>query len=110
PAGPTLIDIPQVVDASSNNKAAEILNRDLKNITEHLARFNPRLLRFRDCGDVLWRHYQRDTLDRALGPEEGGHRSDGKRGRPGRDDRGRRARSQDDRAHAPRPSNERPSD
>ncbi len=90
--GPTIIDMPQVVDASGNSKASEILTRDLRNITEHLARFAPRLLRFRDCGDVLWRHYQRGTLDRALVPEEGGVRSLGKRGRPARDERARKAR------------------
>lgn len=92
PRGPTLIDLPQVVDASGNNKARDILVRDLRNVTEHLARFNPRLSRFRDCGDVLWRHYLRGTLDRALLPEENGARSDGKRGRPARDkQRARRA-------------------
>lgn len=107
PAGPTLIDIPQVVDASSNNKAAEILTRDLKNITEHLARFDPRLLRFRDCGDVLWRHYQRGTLDRALVPEEGGTRAPGKRGRPARETRSRNERPRDQRPAAPRPTEQR---
>jgi len=92
--GPTLIDMPQVVDAARNNQAREILRRDLRNITEHLARFDARLLRFRDCGDALWQHYVNGTLDRATEPQEGGvggghHRSrrtrDAERGRMGRE-------------------------
>lgn len=92
--GPTLIDMPQVVDAARNNQAREILRRDLRNVTEHLARFDARLLRFRDCGDALWQHYVNDTLDRATEPQEGGvggghHRSrrtrDAERGRMGRE-------------------------
>src|SRR4051812_47938100 len=68
--GPTLIDLPQVVDASMNNNAPAILQRDLQNVTEHLARFDARLLRFRDCGSVLWEHYRRGDIDRAIEPEE----------------------------------------
>jgi RIO kinase 1 len=93
--GPTIIDMPQVVDASGNQSAAEILRRDLANVTEHLAKFDARLLRFRDCGLPLWRHYERGTLDSALDPEEGtirseaNHRSkrvrDAERGRMGRE-------------------------
>ncbi len=92
--GPTLIDMPQVVDAARNNQAREILRRDLRNITEHLARFDARLLRFRDCGDALWQHYVNDTLHLATEPQEGGvggghHRSrrtrDAERGRMGRE-------------------------
>ena len=92
--GPTIIDMPQVVDASGNQSAAEILRRDLANVTEHLAKFDARLLRFRDCGLAMWRHYERGSLDTALDPEEGiirgdAHRSrrvrDAERGRMGRD-------------------------
>ncbi len=91
--GPTLIDLPQVVDASANNSAQEILRRDLGNVTEHLARFDARLLRFRDCGDALWAHYQRGTLHDAAEPEVvvprgqgrgGGRMRDAERGRAGR--------------------------
>ena len=69
--GPTLIDLPQVVDASLNNNAAAILQRDLQNVTEHLSRFDSRLLRFRDCGSALWEHYTRGRIDVATEPEEG---------------------------------------
>ncbi len=102
--GPTIIDMPQVVDASGNNQAAEILRRDLANVTEHLARFDARLLRFRDCGLVLWQHYQRGTLHLAIDPEEGSARSSGPSGgRRVRDaERGRMGRGGGRAANAPR--------
>jgi RIO kinase 1 len=91
--GPTIIDMPQVVDVAGNNNAGPILRRDLRNITEHLARFDARLLRFANCGDALFRHCQRGTLDSVIGPEEsapqsprGGRRGrDAERGRAGRE-------------------------
>jgi len=88
-AGPTIIDMPQVVDAAGNNQAREILKRDLRNIVEHLARFDERLLRFIDCGEVLFQHYQRGTLDEATEPREvkreytGGRRLRGQEGPDG---------------------------
>ncbi|HEY4220974.1 MAG TPA: RIO1 family regulatory kinase/ATPase, partial [Myxococcota bacterium] len=95
--GPTLIDMPQVVDASTNNSAPAILQRDLQNVTEHLARFDARLLRFRDCGSALWQHYRRGEIDLHTEPEEGGVRrqdSRGHRGRRARDaERGRAGRA-----------------
>jgi RIO kinase 1 len=69
--GLTLIDLPQIVDAASNNDAAELLARDLRNLTEHLAKFDPRLFRFRECGRALWKHYQKGSLEDATEPEEG---------------------------------------
>jgi RIO kinase 1 len=91
--GPTIIDLPQVVDVAGNNNAGFILRRDLRNVTEHLARFDARLLRFANCGEALFRHCQRGTLDSVTGPEEsapssprGGRRGrDAERGRAGRD-------------------------
>ncbi len=68
--GPTIIDLPQVVDAAGNNQAREILKRDLRNVVEHLARFDERLLRFVDCGDVLFQHFVRGTLEEATEPRE----------------------------------------
>jgi RIO kinase 1 len=97
--GPTIIDLPQVVDVAKNNNARQILRRDLRNVTEHLARFDARLLRFADCGDGLFQHYMRGTLNTVVGPEAsapgprgggGGRRSrDAERGRVGRDKRQR---------------------
>ena len=85
--GPTLIDMPQVVDVAGNNNARQILRRDLRNVTEHLARFDARLLRFADCGDGLFHHLQRGTLETIAGPEvsgsqpRGGGTGSGRRGR-----------------------------
>ena len=95
--GPTIIDLPQVVEVAGNNNARQILRRDLRNLTEHLARFDARLLRVADCGDALFQHLQRGTLDSVTVPEEGtpelrsgggggGRRGrDAERGRAGRD-------------------------
>lgn len=92
--GPTLIDLPQVVDAAGNNQAATILRRDLQNVTEHLARFDARLLRFRTCGDALWQHYQRGTLEHATEPQEGSVQRERHGGRRHRDaERGKMGRS-----------------
>jgi hypothetical protein len=89
--------MPQVVEVAGNNNARQILRRDLRNLTEHLARFDARLLRFADCGDGLFHHLMRGTLDLVVGPEigaaqprggggGGGRRGrDAERGRAGRD-------------------------
>jgi len=93
-AGPTLIDMPQAVNVAGNNNARQILRRDLQNVTQYLARFDARLLRFADCGDTLYRHLVNGTLDQVSGPEigappsqgGGGHRyRDAERGRAGRE-------------------------
>ncbi len=98
--GPTIIDMPQVVEVAGNNNARQILRRDLRNLTEHMARFDARLLRLADCGDALFHHLQRGTLDTVTAPEVGGaerrtgggggsgrRRRDAERGRAGRDKR-----------------------
>jgi RIO kinase 1 len=95
--GPTIIDLPQVVEVAGNNNARHILRRDLRNLTEHLARFDARLLRVADCGDALFQHLQRGTLDSVTAPEVGTpeHRTGGGggAGRRGRDaERGRAGR------------------
>ena len=95
--GPTIIDLPQVVEVAGNNNARQILRRDLRNLTEHLARFDARLLRVADCGDALFHHLQRGTLETVTAPEVGApeHRTGGGRasGRRGRDaERGRAGR------------------
>jgi RIO kinase 1 len=101
--GPTIIDMPQVVEVAGNNNARQILRRDLRNLTEHLARFDARLLRFADCGDGLYHHLVRGTLDTVVGPELGAPQSrggGGGGGRRGRDaQRGRAGRAK---GHRPR--------
>lgn len=64
-AGPTLIDLPQVIDAASNPGAPRFLERDLRSVVEYLARFAPRLQAFAGCGAALWQHYRLGTLDAA---------------------------------------------
>lgn len=101
--GPTIIDMPQVVEVAGNNNARQILRRDLRNITEHLARFDARLLRFSDCGDGLYHHLLRGTLDQVVGPEMGAPqpRGGGGGGRRGRDaERGRAGRAKGQRPGA----------
>jgi len=44
PAGPVIIDLPQVVSAAGNNAARTMLRRDVGNITITLSRFAPELL------------------------------------------------------------------
>src|SRR5450432_78149 len=114
--GPTLIDMPQIVEVSGNNNARQILRRDLRNVTEHLARFDARLLRFADCGDGLFHHLMRGTLDMVAGPEVGASAPQargggGGGGRRGRDaERGRAGRDKGQRpglnagANQPRPA------
>jgi RIO kinase 1 len=90
--GLTVIDMPQVVDVAGNNNARNILRRDLRNVTEHLARFDARLLRYVDCGEPLFNHLVRGTLDSVVGPEVGtpSSRAGAGAGRRGRDaERGR---------------------
>lgn len=105
--GLTIIDMPQVVDVAGNNNALNILRRDLRNITEHLARFDARLLRYVDCGAVLFQHFVRGTLDAVAGPEVGSPQfrggGGGGAGRRGRDaERGRAGREKQRGAPPPR--------
>jgi len=44
PAGPVIIDLPQVVNAAGNNGAMAMLERDVNNIRGSLGRFAPQLL------------------------------------------------------------------
>ena len=102
--GPTIIDMPQVVEVAGNNNARQILRRDLRNLTEHLARFDARLLRVADCGDALFHHLQRGTLDTVTAPEVGApeqRNGGGGSGRRGRDaERGRAGRDKSQRPGA----------
>lgn len=43
-AGPVIIDLPQAVNASGNNNAFAMLDRDVRNVTATLGRFAPELL------------------------------------------------------------------
>jgi len=101
--GLTVIDLPQVVDVAGNNNARAILRRDLRNVTEHLARFDARLLRYVDCGEPLFNHLLRGTLDSVVGPEVGSPPARAGGGRRGRDaERGRAGREKGRGANAAR--------
>lgn len=59
--GPVIIDLPQVVSASGNNNAREMLMRDVGNITETLGRSAPDLLETR-FAEEMWALYESGQL------------------------------------------------
>lgn len=62
--GPVIIDLPQAVDAASNNNAREMFIRDVLRMTQYYALFEPALLQTRYAAEI-WRLYE----DAALEPE-----------------------------------------
>lgn len=60
-AGPTIIDLPQAVDATANNNAKRLLIRDVANITRFCSRFAPELRRT-DYANEMWLLYQNQAL------------------------------------------------
>jgi RIO kinase 1 len=95
--GLTLIDLPQVIEAASNRDAKSLLIRDLKSLVEHLARFDEGLLQYINCGEALWRHFEKGTLDTPEAaiprPAEARHRRGKGRGRRGRAGKGQGPRA-----------------
>ncbi len=61
PAGPVIIDLPQVVSAAGNNNARTMLRRDVNNITATLGRFAPELLSTR-YGEEMWALFEAGLL------------------------------------------------
>ena len=59
--GPVIIDLPQAVDAASNNHAASMLERDVGNLTNYFSRFAPELLGT-EYGKEIWALYERGAL------------------------------------------------
>ena len=59
--GPVIIDLPQAVDASANNNAARMLERDVNNLAAYFGRFAPSLLAT-SYGKEIWKIYQRGNL------------------------------------------------
>ena len=51
--GPVIIDLPQAVDASSNNNAQAMLARDVNNMTEYYGLFAPELLDSHYAQEIL---------------------------------------------------------
>ncbi len=62
--GPVIIDLPQAVDAASNNNAREMFVRDVTRMTQYYGLFEPALLQTRYAAEI-WRLYE----DAALEPE-----------------------------------------
>ncbi|MDZ7754135.1 MAG: PA4780 family RIO1-like protein kinase [Gammaproteobacteria bacterium] len=59
--GPVIIDLPQMVSASGNNAAREMLLRDVHNLRDSLARFAPEL-GDTQYGEEMWALYEKGTL------------------------------------------------
>ena len=59
--GPVIIDLPQVVDASANNQAKWMLERDVNNISTYYAQFAPELLN-RQYAKEIWALYEAGKL------------------------------------------------
>jgi len=62
PTGPVIIDFPQAVDPARNQSARKLLIRDVKNITNSLGRFAPKLRRTQ-YGPEMWHLYEHSELD-----------------------------------------------
>ncbi|MGI4861328.1 MAG: PA4780 family RIO1-like protein kinase [Janthinobacterium lividum] len=59
--GPVIIDLPQAVDASGNNEAAAMLERDVDNLATYFGRFAPQLLDAQ-YGKEIWNLYEAGAL------------------------------------------------
>ena len=56
-----IIDLPQAVNASGNNNALSMLQRDVNNVTTSLARFAPELLDT-DYANEMWALFAQGEL------------------------------------------------
>jgi len=59
--GPVIIDLPQAVDASANNNAGMMLERDIKNLAVYFGQFAPEILATQYSKEI-WKHYQSGKL------------------------------------------------
>jgi len=59
--GLVIIDLPQAIDAAGNNNAADMLKRDVANMTAYFGRFAPELLGT-NYGKEIWKLYSRGEL------------------------------------------------
>ena len=59
--GPVIIDLPQAVDASGNNNAKAMLERDVKNMTTYYAQFAPQLANSQYAQEI-WELYEKAEL------------------------------------------------
>lgn len=61
--GPVIIDLPQAVDASGNNNAKKMLERDVQNMTNYYSQFAPQL-RKSQYAQEIWDLYEKAELKR----------------------------------------------
>lgn len=61
PDGPVIIDLPQAVNATANNQAEAMLERDVNNMTEYYGQFAPELLNSRYAQE-MWALYEAGEL------------------------------------------------
>jgi RIO kinase 1 len=59
--GPVIIDLPQAVDASGNNHAREMLERDVNNLATFFGQFAPELINTQ-YGKEIWALYAKGAL------------------------------------------------
>ena len=59
--GPVIIDLPQAVDAASNNHAKDMLVRDVTNLANYFGQFAPELLTTQYAKEI-WALYERGDL------------------------------------------------
>ena len=59
--GPIIIDLPQAIDASANNNAERMLERDVNNLAAYFGRFAPELLST-SYGKEIWYIYESGSL------------------------------------------------
>ena len=59
--GPIIIDLPQAVDAAGNNHARDMLERDIRNITQYYGQFAPSLLNSNYASE-MWALYEKGEL------------------------------------------------
>lgn len=59
--GPVIIDLPQAVDASANNNAGMMLERDIQNLAVYFGQFAPEILSTQYSKEI-WKHYQSGKL------------------------------------------------
>ena len=61
--GPVIIDLPQAVNASGNNNAKKMLERDVQNMTNYYSQFAPQL-RKSQYAQEIWDLYEKAELKR----------------------------------------------
>ena len=59
--GPVIIDLPQAVDAAGNNNARDMLERDVRNLSDYFGRFAAELLTT-EYGKEIWALYAHGDL------------------------------------------------